>query len=901
MIGQTLAHYRITAALGAGGMGEVYRATDTKLGRDVAIKILPAEVAKDPARLERFQREAHLLAALNHPHIAAIHGLEEADGQPFLVLELVEGEDLRERLSRGPIPVDEALEIAQQVAEALEEAHNTGIVHRDLKPANVKVTPDGKVKVLDFGLAKAWTGDGAEAGSHSASMSQSPTLAHSGTQAGVILGTAAYMSPEQARGKPVDKRTDVWAFGVLLWEMLTGRTLFAGETVTDVIAAVVKEEPDLDALPVETPRAVRWLLARCLRKDPRTRLPDIGSARLTLQDVLGGTAPEAHAPADAAATLTGHPQRSRERWVWAAVSLLATAIAVTLAVVHWTEAPDPRPAVHFTVDAPEGWSLLFALPSPDGRHIVASARPDDGDARRDSKMAWLHTLESGTFRLLEGTEGVYEMFWSPDGRFIGFAADGELRRLSLEDGIMRRICVLPERGAIGADWNDEGTILFGGPEGLYTVPASGGDPERLLAIDPARDEEALYARRWLPGGRFLFDPLGRRGRRPVSLGVYLGSLDDPDERRLLWPDAARYVLAGRHVLFNREDTLFAQLFNFENAEVRGEPFAIASSVAFFDAERGRFAVSPEGTLLTYFTGEEEERVQLTWLDRKGELIETVGAPGLYDQIALSPDGRRVAVEVRGDEGWDLWTIDLARGVPNRLTSEPGNERDPVWSPDSQEVTYGSYETGNRGLGLFRKGLSGARAQPIPIGDEANAEFRPIPHSWSSDGKTLLYKRIGQNKGWAFTLEEAEEPEVLLDLDVSLNKLRVSPDGRWLAFTSQESGGWDVYVQPFRRSGERVRVSRSGGGLPRWRSDAKELFYQTPEGTLMAVKVGEGAAGPEVSPPTALLDAGSFRSGWDSYGVSADGQRFLVKKPVEGDRELQLHVIVNWESLLENER
>ncbi len=373
--GECLGPYEILELLGAGGMGEVYRATDTKLGRDVAIKILPAEVAKDAGRLERFQREAHLLASLNHPHIAAIYGLEETYGQPFLVLELVEGEDLKQRLDKGPIPVNETLEIAKQIAEALEEAHNTGIVHRDLKPANVKLTPDGKVKVLDFGLAKAWAGEAAEGRSSSSEISQSPTLAHTATAAGVILGTAAYMSPEQARGKPVDKRGDVWAFGVLLWEMLTGRALFAGDTVTDIIAAVVKEEPDLDALPAETPRVIRWLLARCLRKDPRTRLPDIGGARLALQDVLAGTAPEAEAVAGdtSETTRAERHRRIKESWGLVAVSLVATGLAATLAFVHWTEVPEPRPAVRFTVDAPEGWTFIWPVPSPDGRHVVILA------------------------------------------------------------------------------------------------------------------------------------------------------------------------------------------------------------------------------------------------------------------------------------------------------------------------------------------------------------------------------------------------------------------------------------------------------------------------------------------------------------------------------------------------
>ena len=410
MIGRTLSHYRVTAALGAGGMGEVYRATDTNLHRDVAIKVLPPEVAQDPDRLGRFKREAHLLASLNHPHIAAIYGLEEADGKPFLALELVEGEDLKQRLARGAIPLDEALEIAKQIAEALEEAHNKGIVHRDLKPANVKLTADGKVKVLDFGLAKAWAGETTDGKSSSPALSQSPTLANTGTMAGVILGTAAYMSPEQARGKPVDRRADVWAFGVLVWEMLTGQALFAGDTVTDVIAAVVTREPDLDALPKATPQAVRRLLSRCLRKDPRTRLPDIGAARLELQDVLAGRGTQEEAPgSDSGKAAEAERQaRRKEHWAWAAVAVVLGGVAGALAFAHLREAPPARPpAGRFVVEAPEGWAFHswgWPVPSPDGSQIVFRAVPEGAANEDASTMLWTRPLESVTARLLPGTE-----------------------------------------------------------------------------------------------------------------------------------------------------------------------------------------------------------------------------------------------------------------------------------------------------------------------------------------------------------------------------------------------------------------------------------------------------------------------------------------------------------------
>ncbi len=516
LIGQTLSHYRITAALGAGGMGEVYRATDTNLHRDVAIKVLPAEVAQDEERLARFKREAHLLASLNHPHIAAIYGLEESGGQPFLALELVLGLDLKQRLERGPIPVDEALEIARQIAEALEDAHGKGIVHRDLKPANVKLTPDGKVKVLDFGLAKAWAGDSA-AGSGSSALSQSPTLARTGTVAGLILGTAAYMSPEQARGKPVDKRADVWSFGVLLWEMLTGRTLFAGDTVTDVIAAVVTREPDLEALPKETPASVRRLIARCLRKDPRMRLPDIGAARLDLQEALSGTATDGAAPA--AARAGGGGLASRERWVWLALSLALAGILAFLLPRRSTDTAAPRSPVHLVVETPEERTFPELSPpalSPDGRYVVFSVASPDG-----GMQLWLRAFDSIDARPLEGTEGGRAPFWSPDGKSVGFATDEELRALALAGGVVRRICKLPKGGVPAGSWNANGTIVFesGGPSAsLFVVPAAGGDAKPFTTQDTARGEGSHSWPQFLPDGRHVLVRIAAamRGTRGCS-------------------------------------------------------------------------------------------------------------------------------------------------------------------------------------------------------------------------------------------------------------------------------------------------------------------------------------------------------------------------------------------------
>ena len=887
-------------------MGEVYRAVDTSLHRDVAIKVLPPEVAQDPDRLARFRREAHLLASLNHPGIAAIYGLEEADGRPFLALELVEGEDLKERLARGAVPLDEALEIAKQIAEALEEAHNKGVVHRDLKPANVKLTPEGKVKVLDFGLAKAWAGEASGGNSGSAALSQSPTLAHTGTIAGVILGTAAYMSPEQARGKPVDKRADVWAFGVLLWEMLTGRSLFAGDTVTDVIAAVVTREPDLDALPPGTPRPVRRLLGRCLRKDPRTRLPDIGAARLELQEVISGTATEAEAPtADTGEALrTERRRRQRERWTWAAGVLVAAGLAGALTFVLLREAKEkePGPAAHFAVDAPEGWTFAldfgWPVPSPDGRQVVFRAWPTDRGA--DSAMLWVRPLESLTARPLAGTEGATSdvPVWSPDGRSLAFFAGGELRKLGLADGTVQRICAMPSPGNGGADWNEAGTLLFsagGGAGRIYSVAATGGDAKPLLTLDKARGEANHHAPQFLPDGRHFLFLVG--GGEQAS-GLYVAALGTPDERRRVAPGWVRRVYEAGHLLFVRDGTLLAQPFDAEHAALSGEPVAIAHSVATWTGNAGLawFAASPAGTL-AYFSGAGVSgQVQLAWVDRKGGPVGTVGAPGNYGQIALSPDGRQVALEMSDAEGqYDLWAMDVARGVTSRVTATPGSERDPLWSPDGRSLAFIARR--EKGADLRRKGLRASQPETV-LTDSPDED---IPESWSRDGRTLLFVRrtAAEAKSvWALPLDGGGEAELVLDSGFNVDEPHLSPDGRWLAYLSTESGRAEVYVEPFRRDGDRVRVSVDGGGQPKWRGDGRELFYTTPDSRLMAVQVRADGERLEVSLPAELFAIRGLQGpDYDDYAPSPDGQRFLVKQPVAVDRKPQLQIVTNWTSLL----
>ncbi len=902
LIGKTVSHYRITAALGAGGMGAVYRATDSTLGRDVAIKVLPPEVANDSDRLARFRREAHVLASLNHPHIAAIYGLEEADGKPFLALELVDGEDLKQRLARGAMPIQEALEAAAQIAEALEEAHNKGIVHRDLKPANVKVTPDGRVKVLDFGLAKAWAGDAGDGRSGAPELSHSPTLTRSATTAGMVLGTAAYMSPEQARGKPVDRRADVWAFGVLVWEMLTGHALFAGDTITDVIAAVVTKEPDLDLLPAGTPPVVRRLLARCLRKDPRLRLPDIGAARLELRELLAGSPTENEAPRPGLDEAS-HRARVRERAAWATVALLLAGLSAFLLQRRLADAPEPRPAAHFALDTPE--NLLFSVfgpvsLSPDGRHVAFVAF-----SPRGNRELWIRSLDATEARVLPGTANAGgAVIWSPDSTSIAFAADTELRRITLVGGAIQRICALPRGDFGGGTWSRQGTIVFGsgGAEAkLFSVSDAGGEAKPLTEHDASRGETSHMWAQFLPDARrFLVDI---DSAKEDSAGLFVTSLDAPSERRRIRPEAARFQLvAPGYLLFVQGGTLLAQRFDTAKLVTRGEPVALASSVATFNQvpSWGWFSASDTGRV-AWLSGQGTQ-VQLEWVDRTGRRIGALGEPGIYGQIALSPDGRRVVAEVAdADNRFDLWTIDVARGVGSRLTSDPANERDPVWSPDGHELVFSTDATGDQNL--LRKGLEGPEP-PAPLRDGIGqtAGQRDIAKEWVREGNTLLYLTIGPERTlWAASLDGGGPPEALVK-GFAVDQPRVSPDGRWLAYISTESGRFEVYVQPFRRRGERLRVSANGGGQPRWRGDGKELFYIGLDGSLMAVEVRSGATGLELGMPQTLVVAKTFAavlegSDYTDYGVTPDGQRFLVKRPVEGSERPRIHVLLDWPSLL----
>ena len=894
MIGTKLAHFEITAKLGEGGMGEVYRAEDTKLGREVAIKVLPEELARDPERLARFEREAKLLASLNHPHIAGIYQVEQDGETHFLVMELVEGLDLAERLAQGPMELDEAISMAHQIAQAFEAAHERGIVHRDLKPANVKVTPAGQVKVLDFGLAKAL--DAAETSSTEQSptnLSVSPTLTAQMTEAGIILGTAAYMSPEQARGKPVDRRADVWAFGVLLWEILTARRLFGGETVTDVIASVVTKEPDPDLLPAATPAELERLLVRCLRKDPSQRLPDIGSARLVLQDLMTGKTPEVRAP-ETGADEAGAAEDSwlpRPLWLASAAALVAFGI-VAAALLTRPTGPAQRPQpVRFSATAPEGWSIdtndHSPVPSPAGDRVVFRASRENPEGDTES-MLFVRALSSPAALPLGGTDDVNRggpIVWSPDGDSLLFGSGDALRVLDLHTGSVRDLGRDLGQRVTHATWNDSDTILYSSNGTLHILSAVGGSPRPLTSLNPSRAEFGHFFPQFLPdGNRFLFSVWSED---PDLRGLYVASLDEPDRRQavVVGSEWVRREYADGHLLWVNQRTLFAQPFDAEQAQLEGEPVAIASPVHSSNefVGLGAFATGAS-TTVAFWPGTAEPGNQLAWRDRKGKLIELVGPPDDYRQIALSPDGRLAAVEILDEQGqFDIWTMDLSRGVASRLTTSPESERDPVWSPDSRSIAYVRFDEEVAALCL--KGLGPSDSEVVLL----ESEEIHGPESWSPDGAhIMLLHRTQENEVSVrkLLLEEGAAPMVS-DSMVSggvvhgenspVDEPQISPDGRWLAYLSEESGRPEIYLEPLGREGERIRVSLQGGGQPKWRADGRELFFANPRGRLMAVEIATEIGQQAVGLPQPLFEIDHIQGpGYDDYAVSADGQRFLVK-------------------------
>ncbi|HWI18117.1 MAG TPA: protein kinase [Vicinamibacterales bacterium] len=887
--GTRLGVYDITAPLGEGGMGQVWRATDSTLGRQVAIKILPDAFATDPERLARFEREAKTLASLNHPHIAAIYGFEKSSGMHALVMELVEGEDLSQRIARGAMPLDEALPIAKQIAEALEAAHEQGIIHRDLKPANIKLRADGTVKVLDFGLAKALDQGSGIGDQGSGGAANSPTITTPAmTLRGVILGTAAYMSPEQAAGKPVGKRSDLWSLGVVLLEMLSGRQVFTGESVSHVIAAVLKSEPDWTALPADTPAPIRRLLRRCLEKDRKRRLDSAAGVRIEIDDAL--TAQSSVDGGELSAPGSRIPTRS-SRPLLAAVAVLVALVAAmampTLRYLRQIPPPVPR-EVRLEITTPTTESPLeFAL-SPDGRFMAFIA---SGDGR---SRLWLRPLDQTEARPMAGTDGAVYPFWSPDSRSIGFFAAGKLLRIDVAGGAPQ--VVAPASGTsqgLSGSWSVDGTILFlsVNPGPLMRVAASGGEPVVATELDPPR-QTAHRNPHFLPDGRhFLFQARGT----PESAGIYLGSLDGGAPARLTAAGSGGAFLPPDRVAFVRQGALVARRLDLAGRVLTGDPVTLADRIGEDeDGGRGGFTVSATG-LVAYRVGAGASR-QFTWVDRAGTAVGVAGEPDTnYLHVPeLSPDGRRLALWRTVQGNTDLWLLDLLRSGMTRLTFDAAAEVEPVWSPDGMRLAFASNRTGRYNLYVKASDGSGAEAQLL---DSPNPV---IPVDWTRDGRWLLYYEVHPATGrdlWALDMTSPQSPPQLVANTPAAEVLaQVSRDGRWVAYQTNESGRFEVVVQPFPNASGKWQVSTAGGAAPRWRADGKELYFLAPDATMMAVPVTAAGASFSAGTPVALfqtriVDGGTVATVGPQYDVARDG-RLLINQPVAA-AAAPITVILNW--------
>jgi Tol biopolymer transport system component len=869
LTGRRLGVFELQGLLGVGGMGEVYRARDTRLGREVAVKILPRAFQDDPDRLVRFEREARVLASLNHPHIGAIYGLEEADGLKALVMELVEGDDLSHRIARGKIPVDEALRIARQIAEALEAAHEQGIIHRDLKPPNIRVRLDGTVKVLDFGLAKAM-----EPPASSPPLSQSPTITTPAmTKAGVILGTAAYMSPEQARGTPVDKRSDIWAFGCVLFEMLTGRAVFQGETISDTIAAILDREPEWGALPAQTPAEIRQLLRRCLDKDPTRRLRDIGDARIEIDDVRSGL--------KQGGRVAPPPPGSRGRLVWASALSVITLMAAAIGVWAVRSAPT-APEARLEINTPPTRDPSLAI-SPDGLKLVFAAR-SAGQAQ-----LWLRSLDSSAARPLAGTEGALLPFWSPDSRSIGFFAGTRLKRMDIDGGLVKTLTSGAPAPSGGA-WNSDGTIVFSPSPGrpIFRISAEGGEPSAATRFESPQQSHSSPA--FLPDGRhFLFFVRGS----PEARGVFIGQLDGLDTKRVFDADAPAVYAATRHLLFIREGKLLAQDFDPDRLELRGDPFAVAEHVTGTTT----LSASAAGPIAYRTPSADSGQRQLVWIDRSGREIEKV----VYSDTAaqgpsLSHDGRRVAVFRHANGNTDIWSYERVRRAWDRLTFDSGDDIYPLWSPDGNRIVFGS----RRGeMNLYRKLLSAPPGSEELLLSTSQANF---PMDWSADGHFLLYDSLDPKRGWnvwGLPLEGDRKPFEVVQTDFNERLAQFSPDGTWIAYQSDKTGRFEIYVQSFPGPGGDSRVSIDGGAQVRWNPNGQELFYLATDDRLMAVPIRVVSNGKvvEAGTPrglfTTTVGSTALNTNRQQYAVSPDGQSFVMNSIVDEATTSPITVILNW--------
>ena len=855
-------------------MGQVYQATDTTLDRDVALKVLPDAFTADPDRLARFEREAKVLASLNHPNIAAIYGLEEADGVRALVLELVEGPTLADRIKQGPIPLDEALPIAKQIAEALEAAHEAGVIHRDLKPANIKVREDGTVKVLDFGLAKALAGDVS-----GTDLSQSPTVTASGTREGVILGTAAYMSPEQARGKLLDRCTDIWSFGCVLYEILTGRSPFLGETLSDTIAKVLDRDPDWQALPTNTPALLRRLLRRCLDKDPRERLRDIGDARVEIREAMTAPLPESTAAVPAAPRSLG--------WRGAMPWVAGVTLAVVTGFAAWSlMRPSSGPPTRLTVAVPEGLlQLSNPMLSPDGRTIAF-----DGvsDGQRQVYVRRLDQLDAVPVR---GAEGASLAGFSPDGEWLLFSTSqqpGLLKRVPLTGGPAITIATLSPRsadeafGSDGADWGPDDTIVQGSPEGLWAVPAAGGNRTQLTTIAGGPGHRRP---KFLPSGRaVLYYQVSAQSERQVAVYDF-----DTGEGRALLPGTSPQFASSGHLVFWRDNALWAVPFDPDALEIRGDPSPVVEGVQANPTNGyARYDVGTDGTLL-YTRGGDSDRRSLVWVDRTGVEEPVDMTPRDFDALTLSPDGKQLVVSVGGVlEGGNLYRYDLERHVEEQVTFSGADLR-PEWSPDGSRIAFSSRREGQENLYIMAADGTGTATRLT------ESPFLQSVSDWFPDGESLLVVEVDDVTGVdiaTLRIGSGGQSEKLLQTDADESLPVITSNGRWMAYTSDESGQVQIYVRPFPDVTRGSQRLIGPGTHPVWGPEGRELFYRIPSDRFMVVDVETGDTFERGTPRQLFPDTYYF-SGSRNWALTPDDRFLIVTQGSATSVSPEIIVIQNW--------
>jgi len=889
--GTRLGPYEILSPLGAGGMGEVYKAKDTRLGRDVAIKVLPTHLIDDPDMKARFEREARAISQLTHAHICTLYDVGSEGGVEYLVMELLEGQTLADRLEKGPLPTEQILKYGVEIADALDRAHRAGIVHRDLKPGNVMLTKSG-VKLLDFGLAKA-----VGANEPPSELSSLPTQAPSRplTEKGTVMGTFQYMAPEQLEGKDADARTDIFAFGCVLYEMATGQKAFTGSTQASLVSSILRDEPKpISAVAPLAPAALDRLVKSCLAKDPEDRWQNARDVRNELTWIgQTGSQPLPAAPAGAAR------KKNRERLAWVAAIAAAAVAAVAIAAARRlgnriTELDRPTVA---SVVAPQKTAVRGVALSPDGRRLVFVARDSSG-----ASILWIRSLSSLTVQPLSGTESSSFPFWSPDSRLIGFFADGKLKRIDASGGPPQVICDAPE--ARGGSWSPDGVILFApavdGP--IFRVSASGGVPSPVTKLDRARGESSHRFPFFLPDGRhflYLVANFGAPGDFP-GMGIYARSLASEKEQRVSPAHSAMAFASssfgGREgsLVFWKDGNLFAQPFDTKALRVTGEPAPLVEDVQYFpQTQSALFSVSGNRELV-YQPRAASGVSQLVWFDRSGRTIGTLGTPANQANPRISPDGKRVALDITDPQSGntDIWIYEAAGGVPTRFTSDPALESAPIWSPDGKRVVFQSLRRSHPDL--YEKASDGSGSEELLLVSERTK----YPNDWSPDGRNLLFRAIDAKTNFELWVLPAgsRDPVSYLKAAFGVSHGQFSPDGRWVAYASNESGKWEIYVAPFPGPGGDWKVSSAGGAEPRWRRDGKEIFYLAPDGKMMAVPVVvESSFEAGTAAPLFQTRRRERISATDlfSYDVSADGQRFLVNTDVGEVASSPLNLLLNW--------